>query len=213
MKALYQRVMDEISLRELLNPLKYSVAGYPGLPILVQASAFDALKSEYLRLSAELKDIKLALGNFEGLLATKIIQGEYNASSEGEVESSDLGKHQDRNEGRETTEASYSHCGIRSGKQPTEEISTVQESPGTLIQELNEARSGWSENQNRFVPAPHNFRTDDVMLVEDLGLNTKPIKYKWDPKFDYSKGPYLPPDDDQTNKDRFFAGNFTVGSC
>jgi hypothetical protein len=160
--------------------------------------------------------VRTALGNFNNLLASKIIKETDYASSEGEVESSYFSKYQDGDQSRKTAEASGGDSSVRGGESSPEAFTSYPQSAGSMIQELNENRVSWSEGQGRFVPAPYNFRVDDVMLMSDLGVemyahNQQAVNnYKWDPKFDYSKGPYFPPNDDQTNADRFFAGDFKV---
>lgn len=208
MKPMERKILNAAKLRELLFPLTYS----SGFGTVVRNEAFVNLRAEFVAQRRELEQIKTALAEVGNLLTFKFTKESVDAISEGKEQGSSIEEHLNGDEGREAAEASYRDSGVRSRKRSTEEVTPLKESPGTLIQELNEGRASWSEETQRFAPAPYSFMVTDQSLVADLG--NKSNNYKWDPQFNYAKGPYLPPDDDQSSKERFFAGNFkVVSSC
>jgi hypothetical protein len=207
----FVRIREEDKRRSLLSPLRYHMAGTGGV---VMASAFDRLRDAYLeatdvtstdvsleakvryqareiqRLQAVLVSVRLALGNFGHLVAAKIVEKEDgNAIKEGVEFQSRIFEHSYGNSSRQTTETSCCNRSVESGKvQPPQEQSTQQES-------ARQVKYKWESE-------PIAFRRAETYTTPGLVPEAGPEM------FDYSKGPYLPPNDDRSSKDRFFSGLF-----
>lgn len=183
MRPIYRKVIDEIKLRQLLNPLRYHK---DSSPVFVRALDFDNLKAEYEGLRAEVEQVANALANFGGLYALQIIKENTDATSQGEEQGSSIEEHLNGDEGRETAEASHRDSGVGSGEWPTEEVTPVQASTGSITYR-------WDSDLSQMVPKEYNVRADDF-LVGDVTVTAhteSAVKvlgnFKWDPSFEQSK--------------------------